>query len=247
MAAVFVEPDLTGVAEFFGRHDVGHRFVVADAFLGVYVAGRDIADGVTGLADEYAAGGERLAVAHALDVVFDGDVVAAGAQEVSVERVQRGVGRGASGGERGLAEHEAAEQAALLAVGLANEPVVADALDIERADEAGDDILYGRVLLVGRGQGALLASNPARNLCKSCNGSFVFSARPPRSLFCSFPFAAARGDGPPRHAPIRSLGAWYRLTRKAPSDGCQFREVSRASPRAPLSMGESWTSDAPTR
>jgi hypothetical protein len=148
--------------------------VVADAIFGVDVACGDIADGFAGLPDEDAAGGEGLPVADALDVVFDRYVVAAGAEEVGVQRVQRRIGSGAAGGERCLTEDKPSKEAPFLAVGLTDEPVLADALNIERADEAGDDVFDGRVLLAGGCQ--LIAPGFANswNLGKCVYGIFPF-------------------------------------------------------------------------
>ena len=84
--------------------------------------------------------GEAAAVAHAVDRVFDGRVLA-GQQEIGVHRVRRPVGvDGAAGRHQRLAQHLAAEhggRADVLALG--QEAVIAQRFKAHQFDEFVDE------------------------------------------------------------------------------------------------------------
>jgi hypothetical protein len=91
-------------------------------------------------------GGERPAVADAVDVVQDRDRRVAGTQEVGVERVDPALRvDGAGGGHEGLARDLAAEDPLAILVGLpAPEDVLLDLLEVEQLQKLVECRSHGR-------------------------------------------------------------------------------------------------------
>ena len=89
-----------------GVGDVGHRHLVDEgAFLVDVERRRQVEDGLAVLDGHHPPGRERAAVADAVDLVEDGHVGIAGAQEVGVQRVHAAALDGASRRHEGLGRH----------------------------------------------------------------------------------------------------------------------------------------------
>ena len=112
-------------------------------------AGLQIEDGLTVLDGHHAASGETAPVANAVDLVEDRRGRVAGAQEVSVQRVDPSVlvVDRARGRDQRLAGHLAAEHPDALFVGRrATEDVDLDGLEVEQADQTLEGIGHASML-----------------------------------------------------------------------------------------------------
>ena len=106
------------VGQRLGVGHLGHRRLVLEALLGHLEARLQVEDGLAVLDGHHAAGGERAAVADAVDLVEDRHGGVTGPQEVGVERVHRPARlHRAGGGHEGLARHLAAEHPLAVLVG----------------------------------------------------------------------------------------------------------------------------------
>jgi hypothetical protein len=123
-----------------GAGHVGHVELVIDALVHGLERGRHFKNDALLLARHHVAGGEAAAVAHAVDAVLDGRVLA-GQQEVGVHRMHRALGaHREAGGHQRLAEHLAAEHGGRADVfALGQEAVAAQRLELHERDEFVDE------------------------------------------------------------------------------------------------------------
>ncbi|PRD36378.1 UNVERIFIED_CONTAM: hypothetical protein NCL1_08867 [Trichonephila clavipes] len=121
---------------FRTRH-LGHGQLVIEAVFGVGERGHHGEDDLAVLDRLHRAGGEALAVAHALDLVDDRRRRVAGTQEVGMQRMRQALAVDrAAGRHQGLAQHLAAEHVlAEVIVALATEQVDFQVFQIEQLQQ----------------------------------------------------------------------------------------------------------------
>src|SRR3954452_10981227 len=120
---------------------VGPRQLVGAAALVLVERRRQAEDGLAVLHGDYPPGGERAAVADAVNVQDEAPARQARSQEVSVQRMGMVVGvDGEGGGAQRLRRHLATKQPPVVPVGRAAAPkkVAVESLEVEQPEQALD-------------------------------------------------------------------------------------------------------------